>query len=243
MIEKIQINFSLKRKEMTVQEYINYCKYLISHLQMLDNMYKKASIMDVESKKIYFFNDNLSDFNFENLSPVINKKDISYLNENFTDNNMTVNSKSWAGFSLVVFFGNQHDINEAPDIGLSISQGSYDDATASIKFEYSEKEQYKLTKEYIIRLMELVSQIVDVKFANAITGKFFLKVRQKGKNSVGWINYTENKNIINYLSKTDVCRIFDNGVIFSISDKCHVNDDKTIINKSIEISNILSLKK
>lgn len=238
-MENIKINFSIERKEMTTKEYINFCKNIISKLKSHDDLFGDLNIIDVNNKSHYFFKEDLSDFDFETLFPIINEEDITYRNADVSNKSLTLYSKSWTGFSTKLFFGGQKDIDGVADIQLGISQGSYENRVASINIEYSKKLQDKLNIDYIVGLVEVINQNTNLIFANTITNKFFLEIRQKGKRSVGWVNFTRNKKIVSILDENDVYKVIQNGVIFSISENMPSNENKNLIEKAKKISDEL----
>jgi len=238
-MENIKINFSIKRVEMTAKEFVEYSQNIILKLQAFDNIYGSPSILNLQNKSSYFFKKDLSDFNFENLYSVLNEEDIAYKNNNEPGHGLNIDSRSWAGFSIMIFFGDQQDIHDTSNVRLSISQGSYEDRKANISIEYSNKKQHLLTKEYIVKLIVLLTNNVDVNFANAITNSFFLKVRQKDKKSIGWINYSNDKNLLEVLEKKEIIQILRNGIIFSLSDTFPFNTPSNLIDRSKEIANSL----
>ncbi|WP_406826221.1 hypothetical protein [Pedobacter sp. KACC 23697] len=133
------------------------------------------------------------------------------------------------------------DVKSTPEVSLTISQGATGSITATIKI--ADKNQKKLTTAYTFGLIEEISKVVKVLDASAISGKFFVKVRRKAKPSVGWINYTRNKNLLTFLKAEEEMKELSDGVIFSIADrKIFDTLDQSVINRSIEISDFLDMK-
>ena len=243
-MEKIILNFSIKKKQIKAEEYIDFCKKIIINLQSFDEVFKPVNVLDVENRISYFFKNDLSDFTSEKLKLIINEeKDIVYNNPNPDIKELTKESTSWMGFSSLLFFGNENDIESIPEVSLNISQGATGNIPASMKIEYSNKNQYKLSKEYIFRLIEKISNCVELYSANAISHHFFLKVRRKGQYSIGWINYTTNKSILEFLVKEETRKELEQGVIFSIAEKdLFDKNNQSLINRSFEISDFLGRK-
>ncbi len=240
---KTKINFFLIRKVMTAQEYIYFCKNLISKLKQFDSIFDRINIVNIEEQKVYSFLSDLSDFNFSNLYSVLNEENITYNNKGLDNTALTINSESWSGFSLTVFGGGSSDMYSKPDVTLNISQGAYDGRRASIRIDYSDRMQYKLTKEYIIELMNVVSQVVNIIFANAITDTLFFAVREKGKYSIGLINYFSDERVFSLLPE-DVGKkkLPDGGCIFWLSEKKVSSIDEQSIRKALGIREILSIE-
>jgi len=243
-MEKIILNFSIDKKEINAEEYIVFCKKIILKLRSFDDIFSSENVLDVENRKSYFFKDDLSDFNTDNLKLIINKqKDIAYLNPNDENKELTNLSKSWMGFSSIIFFGSDDSIESEPEVTLSISQGATDQIPATIKIEYANDIQYKLSKEYVFKLIEEVTKAVKVIDAYAISSKFFSKIRRRGKLPVGWINYTRNKSILTMLKSEEARKELVNGVIFSISEKDSFDQlNQILIERSIEISDFLGIE-
>lgn len=236
------LNFLITKKEINAEEYINFCKKIILKLKSFDIIFSSENVLDVENRKSYFFKDDLSDFNTDKLKLIINEqKDIAYLNPNDGNKELTKLSKSWLGFSSIIFFGSDDTIESEPEVTLNISQGATDQIPATIKIEYANDKQYKLSKEYVFRLIEEVTKVVEVMDAYAISSKFFLKIRRRGKLPVGWINYTRNKSILTMLKSEEERKELANGIIFSISEKESFDQfNQILIERSIEISDFLS---
>jgi hypothetical protein len=233
-VENIKVNFSIKNKTITAGEYINFCKKILNNLFLFDRIFSVVGTWDNENKIDYVFSNDLSDFNEKALKIIINEdKEIKYINFNIEDENLIIDSKSWCGFTSSFDFGNL--------ITLNISYGSTERKDSFIKFEFNQNLSSKLDKHFIVNFMGIISSLVEVKFANCLTNKFFLKIRQKGKNSIGWINYSNNKNIVDFLSNNEVIKISTNGIFFSIADKnpFNIDDNNAVVERSKEISNKL----
>lgn len=243
-MEKIILNFSIDKKEINAEEYIVFCKKIILKLKSFDDIFSSENILDIENRKSYFFKNDLSDFNTDRLKLIINEqKDIAYLNPNDENKELTKLSKSWMGFSSIIFFGSDDSIESEPEVTLSISQGATDQIPATIKIEYANDNQYKLSKEYVFKLIEEVTKAVQVIDAYAISSKFFSKIRRRGKLPVGWINYTRNKSILTMLKSEEARKELVNGIIFSISEKDSFDQlNQILIERSIEISDFLGIE-
>ena len=239
-MEKIKVNFSVSRKEMTTEEFILYSKNLISKLSDFDKLFESANFVDVLNKKNYFFKKDLSDFDFHNLYTLLKEDDVAYKNKNSDNQNLHSDSMSWTGFTVKIFFGGKNNIHSIPNVSLRISQGSYEDIPASINIEYYEKGYNHLTNDYFIKLIKLIEQFSDLCFANIITNDFFLKVRQRGQKSIGWINYSNNKKLMTRLNVDDIITETKKGFIFSLSENMPSIHDKQLILKSVKISNVLA---
>lgn len=236
-MEIIKTFFSIEREVMTTLEFIDYSKMLLLKLKSFDKIYDDVNI--ISNGQNYFFSKDLSDFNFENLYSIINEDNIAYKNEDVDNKNLDRNSISWAGFTTTFFFGGKSGIYNIPDVSLTIAQGSSQDRTASISIDYSELNQNKLTKEYIIKLIKIIDQNSKLIFASVILNNFLREVRQKGQKSVGWINYSNNKRIKDYLDNKDICEITNKGIIFSISEDIPSYKDLNLVAKSQRISDLL----
>lgn len=242
-MEKIKLNFFIKTEVLTAKEYINFCKKIILHLQSFDSLYKSLSVIDIHNKKNYFFDKGLSDFNSKNVKKIIiEEKDVAYKNSDLNDKELSKNSMSWAGFSSILFFGNNVDGENIPDISLNITQGSYEGIKSSIKIEYSEKNQDKLTQDYIFKLIKNLTQVVDVKFGNAITNELFRKLRQKRQFTIGWITYIKSQEIYNLLEYNIKKEKINQGVCFSLTENIPDEIDQKIIDKAIQIKQNLEKK-
>lgn len=240
-MEHIILNFSIKKKEMTAQEYIAFCKKILISLKSIDDVFKIANTIDLTNHKSYFFKEDLSDFTAENLKLIIEEQDdIAYKNPIEENKELTKESKSWMGFSSTIFFGGNDNIESKSDVSLYISQGSYENSSASIKIDFSKDLQQQLSEVYVFRLIEELAKTVDIEFASATSSLFFLKVRRKGQNPIGWINYTTNNMISSILHADENQKQLDKGTIFSIAGKDLFGADNiTLIERSIEISDSL----
>lgn len=244
-MEKLIINFSIEKKEMNAEGYINFCKTILHNLQSFDSIFKTLNVINVKHRESFFFKTNLADFSTENLKLIIHEqKDIVYNNPDASNNQLTDQSMSWLGFSSTFFFGGEKSIEDIPDVGLSVSQGAINNIPAFLKFDYSDKLQEKLSEEYIINLIKAIYEVVEVKFTNVITNAFFLKVRRKGKHAIGWINYSNDKRIIEHLTPSDIKIQSEQGIIFSICQKdLFKADNLMVVEKAIEISDYLAMNK
>ncbi len=243
-MEKIILNFSIAKEEINAEEFIAFCKKIIFCLKAYDDIFNSVNVIDVNTCISYFFENDLSDFDAKQLKLIINEqKDIVYDNSGSDNQSLTEQSKSWIGFSSVIFFGGGEDVESTPEVSLTISQGATGSTPATIKIEFADKNQKKLTTAYTFGLIEEISKVVKVLDASAISGKFFVKVRRKAKPSIGWINYTRNKNILTFLKAEEEMRELSDGVIFSIVDRKIFDAlDQSVINRSIEISDFLDMK-
>ena len=61
-MEKIILNFSIKKKQIKAEEYIDFCKKIISNLQSFDEVFKPVNVLDIENRNSYLFKNDLSDF-------------------------------------------------------------------------------------------------------------------------------------------------------------------------------------
>lgn len=242
-MQKIVLNFSLEKRALEAEEHVADCKRIISHLKSFDDLYKGANVVDVTTKTNYFFKDDLSDFNISKLNLIIaEQKDISYTNPDVENKELTAKSKSWMGFSTVIFFGGS-SIESVPDITLHIMQGSIGSIPSFIKLEYSSDKQNRLSEEYVVALIREIVHIVNVVDMNAMSSHFFLKVRRKGYSAVGWVNYTRNKKVLTFLKSEEKKVEVDRGIVFSISARADFGADKQeVINRSIQISDFLGIK-
>lgn len=220
-MEKIKVNFFIEREELTAQEYILFCKKIICSLQEMDPIYNIVETWNDNIFATFRFNADLSNFNDNNLKIIINEdKEIRYKNTDDTNKGLTINSKSWMGFSSTFSFGIEDSLQNK-SVSISIKHGAYDEnQTSTIIFEFSDSfQKERINKKYIVQLIKTLETQLDIKFANAISSSFFIKFRQKGYYTIGWINYVNDKTIANYLRNEDICYISKKGVLFSISDQ------------------------
>ncbi|MBD8082514.1 hypothetical protein [Chryseobacterium caseinilyticum] len=240
-MEHIVLNFSIKKKEMNAREYIDFCKKILISLKSIDDVFKSANTIDLENHNSYFFKEDLSDFTTENLKLIITEQeDIAYKNPVAENKELTEESKSWMGYFSTIFFGGSDNIESYSDVSLYIAQGSYENTPATIKIDFSNDLQHKLSEEYVFRLIEELAKIIDIEFASATSSQFFMKVRRKGQYSIGWINYITNKNISSMLILNEKRKHLDNGIVFSISERdVFEADNNALIERSIKISDSL----
>ncbi|MBO0591661.1 hypothetical protein I2486_09600 [Cellulophaga sp. E16_2] len=142
---------------------------------------------------------------------------------------------SWSGFSSSFFFNSNLNIENTPNVTLHITQGSYEEMTSSIKIEYSQENQDKLTQDYIFRLFNEITRTVDVKFANAITKDIFRKLRQRGYYTIGWLTYIKSLHVYDLLDKNIKKEKINEGTYFSLSENKPRTDNDNIIEKANSI--------
>ena len=235
-MERLKINLFIKRDILTANEYISFCKKVIYSLQRIAPIFNIVETWDDENAQIFRFNDDLSNFNEDNLKVIINEDgELAYKNDVESDKMLGINSTSWMGFSSTFSFGKE-DVLKNKSVSISIRHGAYDKKQFSIiKVEFSELYQKDyVDKNYIIRVLRLLESQVEIEFANVISNPLFLRFRKKHNFTIGWINYINNTTVVKHLNEDDICYISEKGVIFSISDQ-FPNIDDDIINKTIQL--------
>ncbi|WP_108867167.1 hypothetical protein [Aquimarina aquimarini] len=227
----MKIDFTLEKIELTAKDYLKYVKDIIIYLKSYDDNFNELSTWDEKNKKEFSFENDLSNFDLKNLDKVvIINNNIAYKNPDPSDKKFAKNSKSWAGFNSSFTYKNSNII-------LNIFQGSYDNMPCKLELIFNDN---NLSENYIVDLIYFISEKINISFVNVITTNFFLRVRQKGKKSIGWINYVSNKDFSKYLYENEVKKITDNGVIFKISDKMPLDTDEELVNRSIQLANELA---
>ncbi|WP_158978804.1 hypothetical protein [Cellulophaga sp. L1A9] len=241
-MDNIKLNFFIKTETMTAKEYILFSKKIILQLQSFDSIFNSPNVFDIEKEKSYLFNNELSDFTSKNLKKIINEeKDIAYKNSDIKNKELSENSMSWSGFSSILFFNSNLNIENNPNVTLFITQGSYEEMTSSIKIEYSQESQDKLIQDYIFKLFNELTKTVDVKFANAISSDIFRKLRQRGHYTIGWITYLKNLHIYDLLDQNIKKEKINKGTCFSLIENKPKGNDENIIETANNIKQILSV--
>ncbi|MEF2248263.1 Imm52 family immunity protein [Paenibacillus sp. IITD108] len=201
-MDKIKIITRLQSIEMYAYEFINFCKEIVVSIK--DELHQDVTVStwDDSVNAVYHFQNNLSDFNVENLEKIIiaNKEEDVFKNENENDKELRKNSKSWAGFSSLLYI-NKNKESEESEISISITQGAYEaNKTACINVEFSDSFLKLISKEFLIKIIKCIEMTGSLNYAVVISNDFRRKVKTNGQNIwVGYLTYFKNQKIHNML--------------------------------------------
>lgn len=236
----------LENRELTAREYISYCKELLKNIKtVFPEMY--LSILD-DNDVTYFFKNDLSDFNEDNLYKIIREdKEIVYYNPDKNNENLTIDSKTWSPFASLFFLDEypKTDIYTDVDISIDISQGSNDkdEEVAVIKIEFSKEFSKKINLEATKKLISCIEQTKDLKYAVVISDELWDKVDSEEYDL--WIGY------LTYFSHKDISHLFkefkdvgvtetDLGTLISLGNKFDISEEN--VRKALVIRDILASK-
>lgn len=240
-MEKIEINFRVKNVEMSAKEYINVCKQLI--LKLKSTLSNINHIYTFEKDEPFYFSNDLSDFDTNNLYEIIsvNKDEDVYQNTNKGDIHLYENSRSWIGFNSL-FLCKENLESEDNNISFSISSlGAYEkDKFSVMKVEFSDEYQSKLNFEIIEKIINIFSETIKLDFAVVYTDEFFDEVFNVDYQLwIGWITFINKLEVEKYLPINIISEKISNGYLFSFSKEKVDSTNKAIIEESITLTNNL----
>lgn len=239
-MDKIKIVTRLQSVEMYAHEFINFCKEIIVNIkdELLQDV--TVSTWDDSVNAVYHFQNNLSDFNVENLEKIIiaNKGEDVFKNENENDKELRRNSKSWAGFNSLLYIKKNKESEES-EISISITQGAYEaNKTAFVNVEFSDSFLKLISKEFLIKIIKCIEMTGSLNYAVVISNDFRRKVKTNGQNIwVGYLTYFKNQKINNMLPGIVSIIELKDGFIIDLNEKLEISAES--IDKAIEVRNIL----
>jgi hypothetical protein len=241
-MDKIKIITRLQSIEMYAHEFINFCKEVVVNIkdELLQDV--TLSTWDDSVNAVYHFQNNLSDFNVENLEKIIiaNKGEDVFKNENENDKELRKNSKSWAGFSSLLYIKKNKESEES-EISISIAQGAYEaNKTAFINVEFSDSFLKLISKEFLIKIIRCIEMTGSLNYAVVISNDFRRKVKTNGQNIwVGYLTYFKNQKINNMLPGIVSIIELKDGFIIDLNEKLEISAES--IDKAIEVRNIFDV--
>ncbi|MBP1995843.1 hypothetical protein [Paenibacillus eucommiae] len=241
-MDKIKIITRLQSIEMYAHEFINFCKEIVVNIkdELLQDV--TVSTWDDIVNAVYHFQNNLSDFNVENLEKIIiaNKGEDVFENENKNDKELRKNSKSWAGFSSLLYIKKNKESEES-EISISITQGAYEaNKTAFINVEFSDSFLKLISKEFLIKIIKCIEMTGSLNYAVVISNDFRRKVKTNGQNIwVGYLTYFKNQKINNMLPGIVNIIELNDGFIIDLNEKLEISAES--IDKAIEVRNIFDV--
>lgn len=239
-MDKIKIVTRLQSIEMYAHEFINFCKEIIVNIkdELLQDV--TVSTWDDSVNAVYHFQNNLSDFNVENLEKIIiaNKGEDVFKNENENDKELRRNSKSWAGFNSLLYIKKNKESEES-EISISITQGAYEaNKTAFVNVEFSDSFLKLISKEFLIKIIKCIEMTGSLNYAVVISNDFRRKVKTNGQKIwVGYLTYFKNQKINNMLPGIVSIIELKDGFIIDLNEKLEISAES--IDKAIEVRNIL----
>ena len=241
-MDKIKIITRLQSIEMNAHEFINFCKEIIVNIK--DELFQDVTVStwDDSVNAVYHFQNNLSDFNVESLEKIIiaNKGEDVFKNENENDKELRKNSKSWAGFSSLLYIKKNKESEES-EISISITQGAYEaNKTAFVNVEFSDSFLKLISKEFLIKIIKCIEMTGILNYAVVISNDFRRKVKTNGQNIwVGYLTYFKNQKINNMLPGIVSIIELKDGFIIDLNEKLEISAES--IDKAIEVRNILDV--
>lgn len=237
-MEKIKLISRLTNREMTAQEFIDYCKKIIVNLKITFPYLEVISTWDESTNSKFYFDNNLSNINGQNLKRILIYKEAEYvfLNDDQSDKDLYSNSKSWMGFNSLLYLSKNK--KESSDLSINITQGACNsDKTALVNIEFSDDFIKSITKEFVIKLVESLEKTDDLYYAVIISNELRRKVKQSGQNLwIGYFTYFNNKLAENYFENINIINL-SKGVLMYLSDKIELS--ALNVNKALEIRDIL----
>lgn len=241
-MDKIKIITRLQSIEMYAHEFINFCKEVVVNIkdELLQDV--TVSTWDDSVNAVYHFQNNLSDFNVENFEKIIiaNKGEDVFKNENENDKELRKNSKSWAGFSSLLYIKKNKESEES-EISISITQGAYEaNKTAFINVEFSDSFLKLISKEFLTKIIKCIEMTCSLNYAVVISNDFRRKVKTNGQNIwVGYLTYFKNQKINNMLPGIVSIIELKDGFIIDLNEKLEISAES--IDKAIEVRNIFDV--
>lgn len=241
-MDKIKIITRLQSFEMYAYEFINFCKEIVVNIK--DELYQDVTVStwDDSVNAVYHFQNNLSDFNDENLEKIIiaNKGEDVFKNENENDKELRKNSKSWAGFSSLLYIKKNKESEES-EISISITQGAYEaNKTAFINVEFSDSFLKLISKEFLIKIIKCIEMTGNLNYAVVISNDFRRKVKTNGQNIwIGYLTYFKNQKINNMLPGIVSIIELKDGFIIDLNEKLEISAES--IDKAIEVRNLFDV--
>ena len=243
-MDKIKILTRIISEEMTALEYIGFCKGLLADLMAISPDFKNLSVWDDETDKVFYLQDDLSDFDERNFYRIIHEdKELAYKNTDSTNKDLSLCSKSWAGFHSLFFFADTKGTSVS-DIKISLTQGSYEpNDICVINIEFSDVYQSKLTKEFIEAIISVLAKHCKLIYVAAISNEFRSKVAKKGQDLwIGWLTYINRIEISDLLPADIEQKPLKDGVLFSLSSERVESTDEALVQTAIEIRDVLGEK-
>ena len=243
-MEKLEIMTRIMSEEMTALEYIGFCKRLLADLMAISPDFKNLAIWDDETDKVFYLQDDLSDFDERNFYRIIHEdKELAYKNSDPNDKDLTLHSTSWAGFHSLFFFSDDKN-SDISNITISIDQGSYQsNAIRAISIKFSDTYQSKLTKEFLEAIIATLAKHFKLIYASVYTDEFWRSVFiKKHKLWVGWLTYINRREISDLLPADIEQKPLKDGVLFSLSSERVESTDEKLVQTAIEIRDVLGEK-
>ncbi|MFC3773169.1 hypothetical protein [Paenibacillus sp. GCM10012303] len=241
-MDKIKIITRLQSIEMYASEFISFCKEIVVNIkdELLQDV--TVSTWDDSRNAVYHFQNNLSDFNDENLEKIIiaNKAKDVFKNENEDDKELRKNSKSWAGFSSLLYIKKIKESEES-EISISITQGAYEaNKTAFINVEFSDSFLKLISKEFLIKIIKSIEMTGRLDYAVVISNDFRRKVKTNGQNIwIGYLTYFKNQKINNILPGIVSIIELKDGFLIDLNEKLEISAES--IDKAIEVRNLFDV--
>jgi len=228
-------------KEMTVKEFIIFCKHILYSFQQFAPNIATVGIWSDDKNSNYYFDDKLSDFESIILKEMqISGKEYAFINEDKMDKKLNLNSKSFINFSFSFSLNNasKHKI-----LSIVIWAGKTEEV-GILNLEFVNTHQQNILFTQMLSLVNFCNEIINPLYATSISNEFRRKVkRPHEKYWIGWINYFSNKEVAGLLPNDIGKKVLPNGgVIFWLSEEKPLSTDEKIIEKAIQIRNILGEK-
>ena len=243
-MEKQKLLIRFPNKEMTAREFIAFCKHILCSFQQFAPDMATVGIWSADKKANYYFDKKLSDFEniiFKEMQIEEEKKGFAYINDDKSDKELNLNSKSYGNFALNFGISNNGDENE--EISITIWAGKANE-TGILNLEFPDKLQQNISFVKILQLAEFSINLVKPYYVTVISNEFRRKVGMEGQNCwIGWINYFFNKEVANLLPKNIEKKVFsDGGVLFWLSEEKELSIDEVAVQEAIKIRDILNKK-
>lgn len=235
----IMENYSLilyfNSKCLTAREYVDFSKEILLRLREIDPIFtnlfgwgKKANARRQISSDMH----NFDEIVFEQ----IRDNSIAYQNPDPKNKEFTWQSKCFIGYSNS--YSNTTRIKEGK-ISINITGGQENDGILIIDFpqyNYPQFSDYSFIRKLFLKSISLVNADYGCVISNKFTS---LVKRDKDKIWIGWFTYLKKREVCELLPADLMKEKTESGIVFTLSKTMPQPTDQEIIDKALNVRNLL----
>lgn len=233
MNDMIKMITRFRTQEITAEEYINLNQIVLIKLKELHPIFETIYSWGKKPSSWTMIEKNFGNFS-EVVFDHIYDPDINYKNQDKENNDFSMLSKSWAGFS------NSYSNTKNEKNGkftVSIGAGG-ESGVGFINFEFPQVNYPEFyNRGTLEQLLAELIKIVDLDAAYIYTKAIYDQVVDYDKEydlEIGWVNYFKNKNVFNFIPSNISQKEFCSGALFWLSED-FLAPPQTVIENAIVI--------
>ncbi len=236
-MDNYKLILRIKNVELTPKEYINISKDILLALEEFDDVFKNFFGWGKNASSRSYFKSDKSDFE-QIVFGHIKDEEIVYYNTDKTDKEMRWDSKSRLPYTNS--YSNTTKIKEG-QITITFSMGSINDKLGNFLISFPKYNYPKFSdRAYVELLFKKCLSMFEVEYGVVISNEFRNQVKLNNhKRWVGWMTYFKDVEIYNVLPAEIEKEIYQLGTLFTMSKDRPDSNNKQLIKKTIEISELL----